>query len=329
MIRGAFVEKTFDVDAYISRIGERLVREFDDAKSATSPTAVGDAMEHPVRKQLEQILPRGIAVGSGFVIDSNGGTSSQTDIVLYERDICPVFAINDTPESTYYPCEGVIAVGQVKSVLTRRFLEDEINKIASVKRLERYAIHEFMPHPTTGAPIVSERSYGNLQTPSVLNVDDKGENDGTRQIFGFILAGTINLKPETLSQAFIELTHEVGESVSPNMAVVMEGGLWRWGKITKKRREKMRSEDRGTWGVREFNDGPDRWEDVWSGQSADMLGYSEDSEAFRTLIRWLYEIYRTGKTSNVQAFDRYFQQETGSLSQTVRIFPKLKNPMSR
>ena len=53
-------------------------------------------MESPVREQLEHLIPRGIAVGSGFVIDSYGATSSQTDLVLYERDICPVFSINDT-----------------------------------------------------------------------------------------------------------------------------------------------------------------------------------------------------------------------------------------
>ena len=102
------MDGTFDVDKHIARIGVRLVREFDEARAATSPTAVGDAMEFPVRKQLEQLLPRGIAVGSGFVIDSYGATSAQTDIVLYERDICPVFSINDTPGTTYYPCEGVI-----------------------------------------------------------------------------------------------------------------------------------------------------------------------------------------------------------------------------
>ena len=58
-------------------------------------------MESPVRKQLEHHLPTGIAVGSGFVIDSYGATSSQTDLILYERDICPVFSKNDTPGTTY------------------------------------------------------------------------------------------------------------------------------------------------------------------------------------------------------------------------------------
>ena len=158
------MDNAFDVDKHIARIGARLVQEFDEAKAATSPTAVGDAMESPVRKQLEHLLPRGIAVGSGFVIDSYGATSSQTDLVLFERDVCPVFSINDTPGTTYYPCEGVIAVGQVKSTLTKKLVEDEFKKIASVKRLQRYPVHDLRPHPTTGGPIVLERSYGNIQT---------------------------------------------------------------------------------------------------------------------------------------------------------------------
>ena len=46
----------FDVDKQIARIGARLVREFDDARTATSPTAVGDAMEVPEKKQLKLLV---------------------------------------------------------------------------------------------------------------------------------------------------------------------------------------------------------------------------------------------------------------------------------
>ena len=38
------MDGTFDVDKHIARIGARLVQEFDDARAATSPSAVGDAM---------------------------------------------------------------------------------------------------------------------------------------------------------------------------------------------------------------------------------------------------------------------------------------------
>ena len=117
------MDKTFDVDKFIAVIGTDLVNDFEKARAATSPSAVGDAMEFPVRALLEQILPRGISVGSGFVIDPNDVTSQQTDVVLYEKDICPVLSINNTPGTAHYPCEGVIAVGQVKSILTKPLLE--------------------------------------------------------------------------------------------------------------------------------------------------------------------------------------------------------------
>ena len=60
------------------------------------------------------------------------------DIVLYEKDFCPVYSVNRDPSTTYYPCEGVIAVGEIKSRITSEELEDIFNKIASVKRLRRY-----------------------------------------------------------------------------------------------------------------------------------------------------------------------------------------------
>ena len=53
-------------------------------------------------------------------------------------------------------------------------------------------------------------------------------------------------------------------------------------------------------------DGPARWAPSWSAQNAELLSYSEERESFRALIRWVYEIFRTGKTSDVRSFDRYF-----------------------
>ena len=130
--------KSFSSAGYVATLGELLVMEFEVARRlATTPGLIGEAMEHPVRKRLEQILPGGIALGSGCVIDSYGSTSKQMDVVLYERDICPVFTINDTPSTTYYPCEGVIAVGEVKSSIGKAKMMDSFDRIESVKALRR------------------------------------------------------------------------------------------------------------------------------------------------------------------------------------------------
>ncbi len=48
------MSRTFDPDAFIRRIGERLVDEFKDAKAGTTPSTVGSAAEQPVRDQLSR-----------------------------------------------------------------------------------------------------------------------------------------------------------------------------------------------------------------------------------------------------------------------------------
>ncbi len=173
------MKSTFDPAEFVRRIGLDLVRAFDNAREATTPELVGDAMEEPVRERLEQILPRGIGVGSGCVIDTKGGTSRQMDVVLYERDLCPVFCINNSPETTYYPAEGVLAVGEVKSTIGKRELADSFEKIRSVKALQRAYV-------TTKDGVYVGRRYGDHGSGSVHGFHRDHTNKG--DIFGFVLA---------------------------------------------------------------------------------------------------------------------------------------------
>ena len=250
------MDENFDPDAFIRRVGQRLVTQFDDARAATSPSTVGTAMEKSARNQLEQLLPRGLAVGSGFVIDSYGGTSRQTDIVVYEKDICPVFSINDTPETTYYPCECVVAVGEVKSELNRGSLEDAFDKIASVKRLKRHVTTHTVPHPETGEQLASYRSYVNLDTGFLPDISKDPGDWG--KIWGFVLAGKSRLADESLAKLFLELSREVGDGSSPNLGVVLTGQLLSWGtRTTELPGEVHQLDGRYVWSV--SHAGPERY----------------------------------------------------------------------
>ena len=62
------MDHTVDIDRFITRIGKRLVEQFDHARAVTCPSTAGAAMEQPVREQMDQILPRGIKVGPGLEI---------------------------------------------------------------------------------------------------------------------------------------------------------------------------------------------------------------------------------------------------------------------
>ena len=100
--------KCFSGIDHLQLMARRLVFDFAEAAGAGHPGLIGAARETPARLQLERVLPGNIGIGSGIVIDSFGGQSKQQDIVVFEKHLCPVFSINDTPEATYYPVEGLM-----------------------------------------------------------------------------------------------------------------------------------------------------------------------------------------------------------------------------
>ena len=296
------MEKTFDAAAYIDRIGKRLVVDFGEARQATTPGLVGGAMEMPVRKQLEQILPRGIAVGSGCVIDSGGNTSQQIDVVLYERDICPVFSVNNTPETTYYPCEGVIAVGEIKSLLDTNGLADSFAKIASVKRLRRYIVTHPAPLPN-GERVREYRYYGSKMGPATKSIGAfDQDNDEYSQIFGFALFGKLELKAQTLLEKFVDLVHKTGDTLSLNMVVTLNDGILY------------------PYSQEENKAGKEPYEARFSAQTASHFIYCEENSGFRSLTRWIHFAYRSCKTSDSAAFDRYL------IDSDLSVYPEFSMP---
>lgn len=265
------MNRAFDVDGFIARIGKRLVDQYDDARTATSPTTIGAALEQPVRHQLEQILPRGIAVGSGFIIDSFGGTSRQQDVVLYEEDICPVFSVNNTPETTYYPSEGVIAVGEVKTSLNRSTLEDAFKKIASVKKLQRFVVYHPVPL-RSGERIVEDRRYGSLHRDSLEDVSVAKEQALEAHILGFVLSGELQLQPDTFCDVFQELAHDTGDVLSPNIVTLLTGGIITWGNLTKERKREIKISDQTKGYVLEEKTGNRTvWDPTWSARKASFF----------------------------------------------------------
>lgn len=88
--------------------------------------------------KLKSILPHGVGVGSGFVIDSFGNTSSQCDLIIYEEEFALKFIINNDDTYAYYNCESVIAVGEIKSDASIVDIEDSFKKLKKIRELIRY-----------------------------------------------------------------------------------------------------------------------------------------------------------------------------------------------
>ncbi len=277
--------KGFDPVAYVMSVGQELVSAFETAGFATTPGQIGSAREVPVRNKLMHLLPHGMAVGSGCVIDSFGNTSRQIDVVLYEKDVCPVFAINDDPASTYYPCEGVIAVGEVKSTLGSAELEDTFRKIESVKTLRRYA--RTSPSGLPGVEdSVAFRQYG---SPLVIGGTKYQEYNQVinplDQIYGFAIAGRIAISHELLCEKFIGFSVATGYRESPNVLVGLDGTLLCPLEIPA---------DRANPNIT-----------VSAEESNSIYVVRHPRRSFPFLLSRLQTIYTTGRTVETPAFQRY------------------------
>lgn len=84
---------------------------------------------------LRKYLPNRYAIDSAIVIDSNGNTSDQIDIVVYDPQYTPTLL--DQHDHRFIPAEAVYAVFEVKPTINKNYLEYAGNKAKSVRILER------------------------------------------------------------------------------------------------------------------------------------------------------------------------------------------------
>jgi len=71
--------------------------------------------------------------GAGLVVDHTGGTSQETDVVIFDKFHVP--AVLYKSNEGYFPIEGVYYDGEIKSRLTRTELLDAIQKFRSLRTL--------------------------------------------------------------------------------------------------------------------------------------------------------------------------------------------------
>ncbi|MYB36674.1 MAG: hypothetical protein F4Y26_04625 [Gammaproteobacteria bacterium] len=129
---------------HVRSAGVRIVEDYLRFKSETRrPADRGGKAEELVREALRSVLPGWIGVGQGFVIDSYGHTSLQQDVVLFERSRSPVFrTLSDGEAIGNFPCECVIAAGEVKARTYSGWIADVFQKSESAKRMRRAFRHE-------------------------------------------------------------------------------------------------------------------------------------------------------------------------------------------
>lgn len=106
------------------------------------PGSKGDALENAWIEWLRKYLPNRYSIDKAIVIDHEGNTSHQMDIVIYDNWFTPfIFSQNGFH---YIPAEGVYAVFEVKPDIGassdgKTNIEYAAEKIESVRTLQRNA----------------------------------------------------------------------------------------------------------------------------------------------------------------------------------------------
>lgn len=95
----------------------------------------GAAAELRWREMLESYLPKRYTVSSGFVVDHNGDTSDQIDVIVHDKQYSPFLFHAGT--SCFVPAESVYAIFDAKQAISKKTLEDTGDKVNSVRVLER------------------------------------------------------------------------------------------------------------------------------------------------------------------------------------------------
>ncbi|HJH77296.1 MAG TPA: hypothetical protein OIM43_09905 [Prevotellaceae bacterium] len=106
-----------------------------DREFIIHPGSKGDALENTWIEWLRKYLPNRYCIEKAIVIDSDGNTSDQIDVVIYDNWYTPfIFTQNGFH---YIPAEGVYAVFEVKPNISKEYIKYAGNKIASVRQLKR------------------------------------------------------------------------------------------------------------------------------------------------------------------------------------------------
>lgn len=148
----------------------------------THPGSKGDALENAWIEWLQKYLPNRYSVDKAIVIDYEGNTSQQIDIVIYDNWFTPfIFSQNGFH---YIPAEGVYAVFEVKPDIKgslgkkgnkKSYIEYAGEKIESVRKLKRTSTDMISSGRQISARPLTKIVGGILA--STNSYDHKGDNE--------------------------------------------------------------------------------------------------------------------------------------------------------
>lgn len=128
-----FLQDAFTLEQKLLQVSLDL-----STQSVTHSGTLGDVNERYFIDFLRKYLPARYAVNNGIIIDRNGTTSDQIDVIIYDNQYTPTLL--DQKNHRFVPAEAVYAVFEVKPTINKNYLEYAGEKAASVRKLTRTSI---------------------------------------------------------------------------------------------------------------------------------------------------------------------------------------------
>nr|WP_314266766.1 DUF6602 domain-containing protein [uncultured Moellerella sp.] len=170
------------IEKVINSLNKEILERLELSKLIEHPGESGRAREQIITGYLEDILPKNIKIGTGFVIDAVGGVSKQIDVLVYRDDYHPLIKVGNVH---YFMVESVIAIIEVKASISNvKTLNQALDNIKSVKSLDR-----------------TNNGFNKIISDGKRAVGYINKNKFEHQIFGAILTEK-SLSIETLAQEF-------------------------------------------------------------------------------------------------------------------------------
>ncbi len=147
---------------------ERTSKEIflDSDGNLIHPGEFGIYRENVVKDFLKSCIPERLNIGQGFIISKNDDVSQQCDIVIYDARETPLLETID--KQRFFPVETVVAIGEIKSKLTKHQFKEAINKLSKVKKIKE-----------------------NIKNPVIIKKDNKNKYDPVSdpydQLFTFLI----------------------------------------------------------------------------------------------------------------------------------------------
>ena len=132
------INKIFELKAFILNKQIELVKDQPEELR-------GKARESLIQDFLKPFLPQNLGIDGGVIFSSDGETSGEIDIIIYDKNAYELFKpfSNFMPQkSKPFPIECVYCIIEVESDLTEKTLEKIVQKVQKVKKLQK---KEFYP----------------------------------------------------------------------------------------------------------------------------------------------------------------------------------------